>query len=58
MKRQTVTATADPNAVLPAPRDIDAFLSCLVRLRGYDVLVTGEWRVYCQGNGFIWEKVR
>lgn len=52
-----VTVTADPDAVLPRPRDIDAWLSAYVCAVGGNRPLAGQWRVSWQGDGFLWERI-
>jgi len=52
-----VTVTADPDAVLPRPRDIDAWRSAWALACGHKGQITGQWRVSWQGDGFLWEKI-
>ena len=41
----------------PRPRDIDEFLSAWVDEFGYARRLEGQWRVYHDGQRFVWEKV-
>lgn len=52
-----VKVSSDPDAIIPRPRDIDAWLSAYVLARGYKRPITGQWRVSWQGDGFLWEKI-
>lgn len=47
----------DEAGVPPRPRDIDEFLSAWVDRHGYARRLEGQWRVYHDGQRFVWEKV-